>query len=99
MSEAEAEIWCQKLEYQARTKPMPPVESPCWDLDVPFTYVTCTKDKATPLELQKTMIDRVKRDDWIIEQCESGHSPFLSQPDKIVSLIQKTADVAEISDV
>lgn len=96
MSEAEAEIWCQKLEVQAVTKPTPPVESPCWDLDVPITYVVCTKDQATPLELQNAMLERVKRDNWTIEQCESDHSPYLSQPETVVNLIQKAVGVAEV---
>lgn len=99
MSDADAKIWCQKLEVHALTKPPLPVESPCWDLDVPIMYIICTRDHATPLELQNMMIDRVKRDHWIIEHCESDHSPYLSQPDTIVDLIKKPAGVAEISNV
>lgn len=99
MSEVEAETWCQKLEVQALTKHVPPVESPCWDLDVPITYVICTKDQATPLELQNMMINRVKRDNWTVERCESDHTPFLSQPDTFFNIIEKSAGAAKVSDV
>lgn len=98
MSEAEAEIWCQKLEVQARTDPLP-VESPCWDLDVPITCVICTKDQVMPPELQNKLIDRVKRDHWIIERVEADHSLYLSQPNKLVNIIQKISGVAETSGV
>ena len=98
MSEAEAQIWCEKLEVQARTHPLE-VESPCWDLDVPITCLICTKDQVMPLEVQIGMIDRVKRDHWIIEWAEADHSPYLSQPNTLVNLIQRISGVAETSGV
>ena len=62
---------------------------PCWDLDVPIAYLICTNDRALPCSVQEAMIERVKRGDWLIERCDTGHCPFLSRPQVVVHMIDQ----------
>jgi pimeloyl-ACP methyl ester carboxylesterase len=51
--------------------------------DVPALYIRCTEDRALDPELQRLLADRIgNRQDW-----PSSHSPFLSQPDRLVDLL------------
>ncbi|CZS97935.1 related to signal peptide protein [Rhynchosporium agropyri] len=51
---------------------------------IPSTFIKCEKDNAIPLPVQEGMIAGAKEmapgafD--VIEKCQSGHSPFVSQP-------------------
>lgn len=57
---------------------------------VPTDFVSCTKDNAVPLFLQDMMIDRAAARGVRInvKRIESGHSIMISQPDKLVEIIQ-----------
>jgi pimeloyl-ACP methyl ester carboxylesterase len=64
-------------------------------LHIPTTYLLCENDHALPLKYQEMMLDRmeamyphlkVRR-----EACASGHSPFLSDPDCLLRVINSIA--------
>lgn len=53
----------------------------------PSTYVVCSDDKIVHPGLQRIMAKRCTESlEW-----ESGHSPFLSMPDRVVELLQRLA--------
>ena len=62
-------------------------EQPAWR-HAPSTYVICKDDRAQHPDLQRLFAGRATHKvEW-----EGGHSPFLSQPDRVVSLLAKLAD-------
>lgn len=52
--------------------------------NIPKLYIQCTLDKAITIEAQKSMCERVPCD---IKVLETDHSPFFSEPEKLVNLI------------
>jgi len=57
---------------------------------VPHGYVTCTKDNAVPIALQRRFIrelDAVSAAPARVVELDSAHSPFLSQPDVLAGVI------------
>lgn len=54
--------------------------------DIPCVYVACSKDTGLPLEAQKNMASAIAN--VTIIELESGHSPYLSMPHKIVDIIK-----------
>lgn len=56
---------------------------------VPSTYLVCDKDKAAPPEVQCMF---AKRAGSLIEHCDAGHSPHLSQTTMLVTRIVKTIE-------
>lgn len=61
---------------------------------IPSTYVFCEKDAAIVLEAQKAVVARVEAVEPVFGGgfkkvfLPSGHSPFLSMPDRIVEIIE-----------
>lgn len=56
---------------------------------VPSTYLICDNDQAVPPQFQEMF---AKRANALVEHCDSGHSPHLSQPDKLVKEIVATIE-------
>jgi pimeloyl-ACP methyl ester carboxylesterase len=54
----------------------------------PATYVVCTKDLATPADVQRR---RVKENTRLVE-FEAGHHPFLSRPDAFAASLAAAID-------
>lgn len=62
----------------------------------PSTYLFCEDDRALPLQVQQMMVLQVneeltKEGDLVIEteSCSAGHSPFLSQPNTVLGLVER----------
>jgi pimeloyl-ACP methyl ester carboxylesterase len=58
------------------------------------TYITCTKDNAIPLALQRRFIketDAVSGTPTTVVELDSSHSPFLSQPTALANAIATAA--------
>lgn len=69
---------------------------------VDLRYLVCTKDQAIPPQFQWLMIEGANKNEGVnisTEECESGHSPFLSQPEFTVGWVRRVAgeDTAEKS--
>lgn len=60
---------------------------------VPTTYIAATKDAALPYPAQEAMINMVKARGVAldVETFDSGHTVMISQPDKLVAVIQRLA--------
>ena len=64
---------------------------------IPHTYVTCARDNAIPLELQRRFIkeiDAVSGTPTAVIELDSSHSPFLSQPAALATVIAELAPIA-----
>jgi hypothetical protein len=58
----------------------------------PVTYLFCENDQALPLFLQQEMVKKIEESTGItIEEqtCSAGHSPFLSQPETLLQLVNE----------
>jgi pimeloyl-ACP methyl ester carboxylesterase len=53
----------------------------------PTTYVVCTADRAVSEPVQRRMAGRA----GAVVECASGHSPFLSKPERLASLLHELA--------
>ena len=62
-----------------------PVSAAAWK-QVPTTYVVCARDRGTPAEAQRRFAERA---DEVLE-LDTGHHPFLSQPDAVAHLLTST---------
>lgn len=60
---------------------------------IPVTYIYCQKDEALVVPAQEMMVQRLEERNPTItvrkEFCDAGHSPFLSQPEKLVEIMVK----------
>lgn len=87
LPEAEQEFWVSKLNRQSVLSSSKPLNYEGYKYH-PATYLFCTKDMTLPLEAQKTLVEglgvQVRH-----EFCDSGHSPFLTQPSKVLDLIEQ----------
>ena len=68
------------------------VEGVPW-MDVESTYVVCEKDEALLGQLQRNMVKDAQDAGGKVqvETLQSGHCPFLSQPDEVVRIVEKVA--------
>jgi pimeloyl-ACP methyl ester carboxylesterase len=64
---------------------------PGW-ADVPVSFIFCLKDGAIPLQIQEAMVDAAKSAGASIttRSLDTGHSPFLSQPEETISTIAES---------
>ncbi|KAF4631308.1 hypothetical protein G7Y89_g6824 [Cudoniella acicularis] len=62
---------------------------------IPSTYVVCENDEAIPLHTQEGMIAMaqgvVERSFDTVERCAASHSPFISMPEWLCSVLIKAA--------
>lgn len=74
----------------ARLRPMSPTvlgQAPtavAWR-ELPSVYAVCTNDRATAVSVQRRLSRRAQR----VVEIDSGHSPFLAQPDQVAQLIEE----------
>ena len=60
---------------------------------IPHTYVTCAKDNAIPIALQRRFIEEINAissTPTTVVELDSSHSPFLSQPAALTTAIAET---------
>jgi hypothetical protein len=62
--------------------------------EIPVTYLLCENDAGLPLEVQRMMCGRIEALGVNVdyENCEAGHSPFLSMPNKLGEIISRIAE-------
>jgi len=67
---------------------------------MPCTYMVCEKDNAVPVKRQEMMLENVRKDcrergvgtEWLsVVRVACGHSPWLSQVEKVVELVREVA--------
>lgn len=59
-------------------------------LEFPCTYIKCKNDRALPVSVQGRMIAQAEGA-FDVEECEEGHSPFMSNPGFIVECLRRAA--------
>ncbi|ETS82481.1 hypothetical protein PFICI_04357 [Pestalotiopsis fici W106-1] len=57
------------------------------DITMPKTYIICEKDAILSIELQKRLI--AQSPGFRSESINTGHSPFLTEPDEFAELVKK----------
>lgn len=75
-----------------RPQPVAPFEGPVSvgaDVDVPRTYVLCTRDQAIRPALQRRMISESPCEEVI--EIDTDHGPWLSAPDELVAALDRLA--------
>ncbi|KAK0263607.1 hypothetical protein LTR35_017512 [Friedmanniomyces endolithicus] len=62
--------------------------------DIPAWYLYCTEDQALPLAMQRVLVRGMEEAGAIVktETVKSGHSPFLSVPEKTAEFIMRAAE-------
>ena len=83
----QAAHWDRHLEPQSASVYTTPVQNACWDLDLPVTYVRCTKDPLT--SVTDAMVAKMKRANWSIKTIEAGHCPFVGFVEELGDIILK----------
>src|SRR5262245_39434569 len=58
----------------------------------PITYLFCENDQALPIDVQRMMVQMVKDAGVHVveETCTSGHSPFLSMPERVLEVVERS---------
>jgi hypothetical protein len=85
----EQEHWTSELTKSPAIAQLTPLTNAAY-LHHPVTYLICEKDKALPVFLQQAMVKSIEETTGVkIQQvvCDSGHSPFLSQPETLLELV------------
>lgn len=72
----------QRLARQSVQVTGQPVGAAAWQ-HVPTTYVVCTADRGTPVQLQREFARNANH----VVELDSGHHPFLSQPQAVRDLL------------
>jgi hypothetical protein len=83
--------WTAELRKCPGTQPRTPVTQAAY-LWHPVTYLLCEDDKALPLQIQQLMVDNARKAGAKIEteSCSASHSPFLSMPEKVLEVMERT---------
>ena len=58
------------------------------EINLPRTYIKCTKDRAIPIAMQRELINRARFDH--VETLDTDHSPFLSAPAELAEILDRT---------
>lgn len=85
LQDCEADVQAQAAEHLARQNvavTAQPVGAAAWQ-EVPSTYLVCADDRGTPTRLQREFARRAGR----VVELETGHHPFLSQPEAVRDLV------------
>jgi pimeloyl-ACP methyl ester carboxylesterase len=78
-----------QIGYQSYSSMAQPLTETAWRA-IPSTYIVCDADNALPVDVQERMAKRAND----IHRLNASHSPFLSQPAALASLIRRLiADV------
>jgi pimeloyl-ACP methyl ester carboxylesterase len=82
----EVECAVSRLQPQSASSFAETLAAAAWR-DRPSTYVVCERDQALPVFAQEAMSKRATD----VVRLDSGHSPFLSRPDELVTLLSRFA--------
>jgi pimeloyl-ACP methyl ester carboxylesterase len=89
-SEDEAAPWIERLQPQAVSPFVAPIEAGDTDLDsMPRDYVICLRDRAIPLALQRRMSSETPCRE--ILEIDTDHMPQLSATDELVEALDRLA--------
>ena len=82
--------WVSELRPQPAIAQLTPLTYTAYKYH-PVTYLYCENDEGLPFEVQKTMVEHCDVN-LKIETCTAGHSPFLSQIDTLLWVVERMAE-------
>lgn len=88
----EARYWASKIIDQSYAVQTTPITRTAYKY-IPSTYIMAEDDHAVPLQYQEMFAANIGAE---VKKIQSGHSPQLSKPEELASLIEEAA-AAEIS--
>ena len=95
---AEAERWADQLKPQSLAVFFEKTPQRRVWRDVDLHYLVCERDQAIYGRKQHFMVDRIIEEKGgkgvVKEVCDAGHSPFLSQPERVVKFLRRAAGEA-----
>jgi hypothetical protein len=94
LPEEEQEHWVSVLEECPAVTQFTAITQAAY-LHHPITYLYCESDAALPFEVQKIMVQMRSQETGIdirTETCTASHSPFLSQPERVLEVAQKVLE-------
>ncbi|KAA6409565.1 MAG: hypothetical protein FRX48_06176 [Lasallia pustulata] len=62
----------------------------CYSDTIPSTYLMCSDDNALPPFVQEMMAKNLG-ENCKVQKCDTGHSPWASQPELVVGLVRRLA--------
>ena len=83
----EQDKWVAELRPQLAKAQLTPISNAAYQ-HYPVTYLFCENDQALPVEVQRMMVES-NGPHFDTETCTSGHSPFLSMPERVLEVVQK----------
>jgi hypothetical protein len=95
--EEEQRRWAISLIKKCTLKTMADPLTNAAYLQFPVTYLFCENDKAIDIATQKQMVENIEKSTGIKidkETCDASHSPFYSQPEVLLKLVNKIAQVS-----
>jgi hypothetical protein len=88
---AEQDHWSSELRPHPAVAQLTPIDNLGYKY-VSTTYLLCENDQGLPVQVQRDMVKAVEEDSFggkiELLSCESGHSPFLSMPDRVVEVLE-----------
>ena len=86
LSKEEQDKWVSELRPVLTKTQFSPISNAGYK-HYPVTYLYCDNDQALPPQVQKMMVE-TNGPHFKTESCYSSHSPFLSQPERVLQLVQ-----------
>jgi hypothetical protein len=90
LPEEEQKHWTSELKPCPAIAQMTPLSQVAY-LHHPTTYLFCENDQALPFEIQDMIVRKAREESGATIDaafCTAGHSPFLSQPETVLKLVQ-----------
>ncbi|KAL8948001.1 MAG: hypothetical protein Q9222_005769 [Ikaeria aurantiellina] len=92
LSDAEAEMWSQRIKHHPAHNYTSKTTQEPWRR-VPCVYLKTAKDEVIPMDMQTAFSQKIPNCE--VHECQTGHSPFLSQPSEVASAISKAVEMGK----
>lgn len=86
------ERWCKEMVHTSKALFTTPTGFEPWNNGVSCSYIFCSEDNALPLPIQLQMAAQLGPKPTTAT-LKSGHCPFLSMPDSLLSEVSKVIEV------
>ncbi|KAI1321236.1 alpha/beta-hydrolase [Xylariaceae sp. FL0255] len=83
----DADKYWALLEEQSQDAYETPVDTVPVNCGIPHTFLVCENDQALLLPFQEYILSKIPT--MKIERCSSGHSPFITQPERVIEVLSK----------
>lgn len=81
----DADRYFELLEKQSQSAYELPVDCVPSNCGIPHTFLICENDQAMLLPFQEMLIARIPT--LRVERCSAGHSPFITQPERVIEVL------------